>query len=118
MGETQTGPRWIALAWIGDENCEHTEIEELLDESPLEYKKRIVFAMPPWRSFDPEEIDDEDVEYELSKWDVFIFTNEGEVKKLKKIDLPDYPDLGFTVSETMWSVYRAFADEYIPGEEE
>lgn len=112
--------KWVAFAALGDDDCSHTPIEEIpVSESVLEAKERIIFSTQlPWRAMEPNDIEPEDRKCELENWDTFVFTSEDEVTKLKDIDLPDYPDLGFAVSETMWSVYKAFADEFISGEEE
>ena len=107
--------KWIGLAALADEDCEHCEIVEVLEgETVQEVKDRLIFARPPWHATKP---DAEMKEYERKRWDTFVFTNAKEVAKLLKIDTPDYTDdLSFAVSDTMWHVYEAFADEFSRGD--
>jgi len=99
---------WIAATRVEDESVDHYDIREVDEDETREEAIRKMLASE--LDYD----DEEEVEYQLSRWDIFIFYNANEVEKLKKIDPPDYvDDLGFAVSEMYDSVFRAFADERV-----
>ncbi len=109
---------WIAATRVGDESVRHYDIQEV---GETETREEAVCRMlkPEWEgigaalvNYSPTE---EDISEVLSEWNIFLFHDEGEVAKLKKISPPDYVhDLSFAISEMWDSIFRAFADETIP----